>query len=444
MNRTRIGQFTTWVAALAIALVSSSTLRAQVFTGRVDVTIEDATGGRLPGVSVDLTGPVTQTQVTDPQGQAHFLNLPVGTYAVTATLTGFNTYANNRVEVASGASTPLAAKLAIAGTAETVNVTAATPMIDLKRDTTTTNVSLEELQNIPSSRDPWSVMQTVPTVYMDRVNVGGAESGQQSNYNAKGAQETDNTWSIDGVPVTDMGATGSSAFYYDFDSFQEMAVTTGGADAQNPTGGVQLNMVLRKGLNTPHGDARVYFENQKLQGVNISPTLAAALGNTSGKGNRTDKYQDYGFDLGGPVLKDRLWIWGTIAKTDINLLTLTGDSDATLFKNYAAISRSTRTTRSRTAGASVRCVHRKPHGTRPARPSTTRAKATSCLARACSPPRRSPTLTVASSSRRKVVSPPITSSMMAASPTIRSISIRATVRSSTSAATPTTSAASTS
>ena len=86
-------------------------------------------------------------------------------------------------------------------------------------------------------------MQTVPTVYMDRVNVGGSESGQQSNYNAKGAQATDNTWSIDGVPVTDMGdsvvrpehATGSSAFYYDFDSFQEMAITTGGADAQNAT-----------------------------------------------------------------------------------------------------------------------------------------------------------------------------------------------------------------
>jgi hypothetical protein len=223
----------------------------------------------------------------------------------------------------------------VAGTAETVKVSAATPGIDLKRDTTTTNVTLDELQNIPSSRDPWAVMQTVPTVYMDRVNVGGAESGQQSNYNAKGANEKDNTWAIDGVPVTDMGATGSSAFYYDFDSFQEMAVTTGGADAQNATGGVQLNMVLRKGTNKPSGDARIYFENQSLQAVNISPELAAALGNTTGKGNRTDKYQDYGFDLGGPLLKDRIWAWGTIAKTDINLLTLTDDSDKTVFKNYA-------------------------------------------------------------------------------------------------------------
>src|SRR3954468_12182039 len=262
----------TWLAAIAIALATVPAASAQGFTGRIDVTLEDSSGGRLPGVAVDLSGPLTQTQVTDAQGQAHFLNLPVGTYAIKAALSGFNTYANARVEVVSGGSTPVSAKLGVAGTAETVNVTAATPVIDLKRDTTTTNVTLEELQNIPSSRDPWAVMQTVPTVYMDRVNVGGAQSGQQSNYNAKGAQDTDNTWSIDGVPVTDMGATGASAFYYDFDSFQEMAVTTGGADAQNPTGGVQLNMILRKGSNKPHGSSRIYFENDKmkLQGVNIS------------------------------------------------------------------------------------------------------------------------------------------------------------------------------
>jgi hypothetical protein len=331
----RTGKVTTWLAALVVTVAFVSTASAQVFTGRVDVTIEDSTGGRLPGVNVDITGPISQTQVTDAQGQAHFLNLPVGTYVLKTALSGFNSYVNNSVQVVSGASTPLSVKLGVAGTAETVNVTAATPIIDLKRETTTTNVTLEELQNLPSARDPWVVMQTVPTVYMDRVNVGGSESGQQSGYNAKGAQDTDNTWSIDGVPVTDMGATGSSAFYYDFDSFQEMAVTTGGADAQNPTGGVQLNMVLRKGVNTPHGDARIYFENQDLQSVNISPSLAAALGNTSGKGNRTDKYQDYGFDLSGPILRDRLWVWGTIAKTDINLLTLTGDSDKTVFKNYA-------------------------------------------------------------------------------------------------------------
>ena len=205
MNR-NIGKFTTWLAAVLVVVGCASIASAQVFTGRVEVTVEDSTGGRLPGVTVDLTGPIAQTQVTDAQGQARFLNLPVGTYAVKASLAGFNTFANNTVQVVSGSATPISAKLGVAGTTETVNVTAATPVIDLKRDTTTTNVTLEELQNIPSSRDPWAVMQTVPTVYMDRVNVGGAESGQQSNYNAKGANERDNTWAIDGVPITDIFA----------------------------------------------------------------------------------------------------------------------------------------------------------------------------------------------------------------------------------------------
>ncbi len=330
-------------AALTLVCAAASPAHAQVFTGRVDVTIEDAAGGRLPGASADLTGPVSYNQVSDAQGQAHFLNLPVGTYSLKVSLPGFSPSTNSNVEVLSGASTPLLLRMAIAGAPETVNVVAVTSAVDLRRETTTTHITEGELQDLPNSRDPWAVMQTVPTVYMDRVNVGGSESGQQSNYNAKGAQATDNTWNLDGVPVTDMGdsvvrpehSTGSSAFYYDFDSFQEMAITTGGADVRNPTSGVQLNMVLKKGLSTPHGGSRFYFEDEKLQDVNFSPALSAALGNTNGKGNRTAKYQDYGFDLGGPLLQDVAWIWATMARTRINLLTLTGQPDDTQFKNYA-------------------------------------------------------------------------------------------------------------
>jgi hypothetical protein len=127
----RTGKVTTWLAALVVTVAFVSTASAQVFTGRVDVTIEDSTGGRLPGVNVDITGPISQTQVTDAQGQAHFLNLPVGTYVLKTALSGFNSYVNNSVQVVSGASTPLSVKLGVAGTAETVNVTAATPIIDL-------------------------------------------------------------------------------------------------------------------------------------------------------------------------------------------------------------------------------------------------------------------------------------------------------------------------
>ncbi len=346
----KVGKLAACLIALLLVGGIARSASAQIFSGRIDVTIEDSTGGRLPGVSVDLTGPVNQVQVTDSQGEAHFLNLPAGTYTVKTALQGFNTYSNQNVQVALGASTALPIRLGVAGTAETVNVTAATPLVDISRTTTTTNITSDELRNIPTARDPWVVMQTVPSINVDRVNVGGSESGQQSFYLAKGAQNTDNTWSIDGVPITDMGSTGSSPTYYDFDMLQEMAVTTGGADASNPTPGVQLNMLLKKGTNVPHGDARYFFENQSLQSNNLSVTEAqnlattvpgglspacVASGYSDGCGNRTDLYRDYGFDFGGPILKDRLWIWGAAARTKVNNITLNGYPDNTELTNYS-------------------------------------------------------------------------------------------------------------
>jgi len=334
MKRT-IGRLAACGAALACTFGFSLPASAQVFTGRIDLTIEDSTGGRLPGVSVDIAGPVDQNQTTDAQGEAHFLNLPVGIYSVKATLQGFNTYTNNTVQASARAGTPLSVRLAVAGTAETITVTAATPIIDVRRETTTTNVTLEELQNIPTARDPWVIMQSVPTIYVDRVNIGGSESGQQSNYLGKGSSTIENTWNIDGVPITDMGATGSTPTYYSFDMFQEMSVTTGGADAQNPTPGVQLSLVLKKGSNTPHGNASIYFENQSLQATNIPPDLAASLGGTGGKGNRTDRYLDESFDVGGPIFKDKLFAWGSLGYTDVRNLTLTSQLDETKLKNQA-------------------------------------------------------------------------------------------------------------
>ncbi len=173
------------------------------------------------------------------------------------------------------------------------------------------------------------MLQTIPGVIVDRVNVGGAESGQQSNYQAKGAAGGDNTWNIDGIAITDMAATGSTPTYYDFDMFQEMQVTTGGADVASVTPGVQLNMVLKSGSNTPHGSSRIYFENENMQSNNMPADLAAAIGGKSGKGNRTHQYKDYGVELGGPLVKNKLWAWGATGKTHVDIVTLTGGHDRT-------------------------------------------------------------------------------------------------------------------
>ncbi|MDQ3170775.1 MAG: TonB-dependent receptor [Acidobacteriota bacterium] len=321
---------------LAVALVAfASPASAQVFTGRIDVTIADTTGAVLPGVTVELTGQETHSAVTDASGEAHFLNLAPGTYAVAAKLQGFSDYMNNTVAVTAGGSVPLRVTLGVAGLASSVEVTAETPTIDPKKMTTSTNVTNQELQELPSSRDPWVVLQTVPGVIVDRVNVGGSESGQQSNFQAKGSAGGENTWNLDGITITDMAATGSSAAYYDFDMFEEMQVTTGGSDLQLATGGVGVNMVLKSGSNSVRGSGRVYFENEDMQANNLPDDLAATLGGTSGKGNRIKEYIDYGAEVGGPIFRDRLWAWGAYGKTDVTNLTLNGDPDQTILDNLS-------------------------------------------------------------------------------------------------------------
>jgi hypothetical protein len=322
--------------ALAVFAWTADPASAQVFTGRIDVTVQDGTGAVLPGVTVDATGPQNQSAVTDAQGEAHFLNLPPGTYQVKASLSGFADFINRAVAVAVGSAVPLRVTLGVQGVAEQVQVSAETPVVEPKRQTVSTNITNQELQNIPTARDPWVVLQTVPGVIVDRVNVGGSESGQQSNYIAKGATTGDNTWFMDGIPITDMTALGSSPSYYDFDMFQEMQVTTGGADAQQSTPGVQLNFVLKSGSNTPHGSTRLYYENKDLQSSNIPSDLVESLGGVSGKGNRLTKYADYGVELGGPLMKDKWWGWFSAAKTDVNTQTLDGFPDKTTLEDIGA------------------------------------------------------------------------------------------------------------
>ena len=318
---------------LAAALAVAGPASAQVSTGRIELTVVDSTGAVLPGVAVELTGQQAATAVTGAAGVARFLTLPPGTYQVKATLAGFGDYVNQLVEVVAGGNVQLTARMAVAGLAEQVQVTAETPVIDTKKSANSTAVTLEELQNVPSSRDPWVVMQTVPGIIVDRVNVGGSESGQQSGYQAKGAAGGDATWNLDGIPITDMAATGASSVYYDFDMFQEMNVTTGGSEMTSPTGGVHLNMVLKSGSNMFHGSGRFYFEDESMQSNNMDEQLAIDLGSPNGKGNRTKKYSDYGFEIGGPIIRDRLWGWGSWGKTDVRILTIRQTPDNTILKN---------------------------------------------------------------------------------------------------------------
>jgi hypothetical protein len=151
---------------------------------------------------------------------------------------------------------------------------------------------------------------------MDRENVGGNMSGQQSNYVSRGGNPTNNKWSLDGVDITDMAATGASPSYYDFDAFEEMTITTGGVDVTQQTGGVGINLVTKSGSDKFRGSSRFYVTDDSLESQNVTDALRLQ-GATSG--NPIQNIKDYGFELGGPIKKGKAWVWGSFGKQTVDV-----------------------------------------------------------------------------------------------------------------------------
>ena len=112
---------------------------------------------------------------------------------------------------------------------DVITVTAESPLLDERKITTGTTSRKLELEKIPTARDPWSMLTQTPGVQIDRINVGGNESGQQSVFVSAGSNTDDTTWAVDGVNITDMASI-SSPSYFDFDAFEEVQFTTGGSD----------------------------------------------------------------------------------------------------------------------------------------------------------------------------------------------------------------------
>ncbi len=323
------------VAAVCIALFAGSGY-AQFQTGNIFGRVQAKDGSVLPGVTVTLTGVgAPQTTVTDAVGNFRFINLSPGTYSLRADLAGYGaaTRSGITVRVAQNADVTMSLNPSVA---ESITVTAEAPLLDVRKAGTGIDVSKVELQNIPTGRDPWVIMQQTPGVLMDRINVGGNESGQQSGYVSKGQTSDQSSWNVDGVSITDVGALGSTPTYYDFDSFEEMQITTGGSDPRIKTPGIQMNFVTKRGTNDFRGSGRWFQTNSSWQ---AKPKIPAEAQKYLARIDQINRIEDRGIEVGGPILKDRLWAWASFSRNNINLLkatlTTTGQraSDKTLLEN---------------------------------------------------------------------------------------------------------------
>jgi hypothetical protein len=309
-------RFTALLAALVLVLGASSAW-AQSQTGDIFGKVTDSSGAVLPGATVTLTGPSLlqpQTATTSETGSFQFPRVEVGTYNVKFELSGFKTVVKEGIIVTVGFSANVSTQLGVSAVQETVTVTGESPIIDTRNTGTKQTFTLDQLQNIPSARDPWVILQQTAGIAMDRENIGGNMSGQQSNFVSRGASPFNTKWSLDGIDTTDMAATGASPTYYDFDAFQEMTVNTGGVDVTQQTGGVGVNLVTKSGTDRFRGSARFYNTNDAFEANNITQDQRTQ-GATSG--NPIQNINDYGVEMGGPIKTGKAWVWGSYGKQNV-------------------------------------------------------------------------------------------------------------------------------
>ncbi|MEO8505183.1 MAG: TonB-dependent receptor [Acidobacteriota bacterium] len=273
-------------------------------TGSVEGRVADESEGVLPGVSVEATSAALQGSrqaITDAQGGYRLNLLPPGDYTIAFTLDGFAKQ-TSRVTVSLGKGSALNITLRAAA-AESITVVAEAPVIDSRSASIAQNLSTRQINNLPTGRNYSSVVQVVPGTSSD----ANSENKDQSSISVYGSSGAENSFFIDGVNTTgvEYGFQGKNL---NFEFVQEIDVKTGGYEAEygKSTGGI-INVITKSGGNAFKGDVFGYLDNDSLQAPakSVSSTGGTVTGFTR---------KDYGLDLGGYFVKDKLWFFGAYDK----------------------------------------------------------------------------------------------------------------------------------
>jgi hypothetical protein len=288
------------VLLLACALMVG-TAAAQTQTGIVQGKVVDQQGGVLPGVSVELVGPMgTKSAVSDAQGVYRFVGVAPSTYSVKANLSGFLAQQRDGIEVGMGKVIDVDFALKVGGMTETVEVTATSVTVDVKSSSTETNLSSDLLNAMPI----YSSTSTGLLNYAPGINSNSAYGGQASYGNAL---------LLDGVDTRDP-AGGSAWTFFNQNLIQEVQLGGLGAAAEYGgfTGGI-VNTVTKSGGNAYSGLFSIRYTTKDLASQNVTdeiikqnPSLAAA--------DITKSLSDYTVQMGGPIKKDKAFFFGSVQR----------------------------------------------------------------------------------------------------------------------------------
>ncbi len=307
MTRNRIA--TVALAALAALVVLPGVAHAQSAIAGV---VRDTSGGVLPGVTVEASSSVliekVRSAVSDGQGQYKIVDLRPGTYVVTFTLPGFQTFRRENVDLPSQFTATINAEMRVGALEESVTVSAQSPIVDVQSAVHTQVLNREALDAIPTGKTIQGLGQLIVGVNLSLPDTGGARGAQQTYMSTHGMSASNTSVMVDGMTINGLQADGAVQTYVNTEMSQEVSYQTSGISAENSAGGVRLNMIPREGGNTFSGSLNLAYRPGTWQSDNVGTRLQD-LGLPAGGGNATDKIEEYTFGQGGPIMKDKAWFF---------------------------------------------------------------------------------------------------------------------------------------
>jgi len=294
-------------------LFVSSFLCAQVPTGKIFGTVTDEAGSPIPGVTVEATSPKLvgmAATVTDSDGDYRLFALTPGTYRITFTLQGFKTVKREGIKVEVEQTVKLDIRMQIGGLEEQVTVVGQSPLIDVKSTAKGMTMTKEMFEVLPRGRDFDTLVSAVP---------GVANEPFLGGLSVDGASGAENMYYIDGTDITNL-YFGTRAQDAAFEFVDEVQIKASGYQAEfgGSLGGV-VTVITRQGGNEFHGELIGFYSGSNLSGKERD-TLRLGLYdiNIAEYVNYQDLYGkdeihriEAGFSIGGYILKDRLWFFGS-------------------------------------------------------------------------------------------------------------------------------------
>ncbi len=304
---------------LCVALSFLLAMSAFAQTGNqasLEGTVADASGAVVPNAAVTLTNRdtgITLNASTDSSGYFRFPVIPVGTYDLNVSQPGFAPYSSKGIDVAVGAKVNLRVPLAIAGKAEAVNVTAEQPVVETTRTQVSSTVDDRSVRDLPvNGRNFMDFVLLTPAVVRDVRGGDISFAGQRGTLNSLTIDGTDNNNTFFGQTL---GRTGSGRAPYQFseDAVQEFQVNTNGYSAElGRAGGAVTNVVTKSGTNTFHGTAFEFFRDRALNANDPIYSMNRAFNLAAGRAAPVKPgyhYNQFGGNLGGPIVKDKLFFF---------------------------------------------------------------------------------------------------------------------------------------